>query len=297
MSLKGGAVLAAVIVLWFTACHEKKASEHSIVAIDVIPSMKLDRTAVTGNSILKIKYGWKTGPAFKPFAGEMVAKVHFVNENGVIMWQDDHPIEPSARDWKPNQTYEYERIVYVPLITKVMKISATMGLFEQNSMQKFILPGNGNTGKDKLPVAEISITPPRSPDDLPEARVRFGLGWHQLEKNPVEKTSWRWIADEAHLVLLNPGRPADLYLKGWAPSSILKSPSKLTIMHGDQIVQTFENLNGNFSLILTIDPTLFSDQSETDIKLVMEPSYIPSRIGAGTDDRTLAAMIYVCYFN
>ncbi len=297
MSVRPSLVLSAAIILLFSACHEKKASEHAMVAIDVTPSMKIDRTAVAGNSILRITYGWKTGPAFKSFTGEMFAKVHFVNDNGAIMWQDDHPIEPSARNWTPNQTYEYERIVYVPLITKNMKVTATMGLYEQNSTSKFVLPGSGDTGKDKLPVAEIAVTPPRSPDDLPEARIRFGLGWHQLEKNPVEKTSWRWIADEAHLTLMNPGRPAELYLKGWAPSSILKSPSKLTVKHNDRILQTFENLTGNFSAILAIDPTVFSDQSQTEINLVMEPSYVPSRIGAGTDDRTLAAMIYVCYFN
>lgn len=284
--------------LLFTSCQPDRSDRQTAsLVIDVQPSLRLDKNTTPGNSILRITYSWKTGASFQPFDTEMLAKVHFTNENGNILWQDDHQIEPSALKWVADGVYEYDRIVYVPLITRNTTVSVNMGLYSQASGKKFVLQSNAETGKDKIRVAELPVTPPKSPDDLPEARIRYDNGWFQLEKNASTNTSWRWISDKATLILKNPGRDAELYIKGWVPTSILKSNSKLTILHGDSILNTSEDLQNNFAVLIDVNEDLFNGKPEIELNLMVEPSYVPNEVSNTSDTRRLASMIYVCYFN
>ncbi|MBN1549996.1 hypothetical protein JW979_00945 [bacterium] len=267
------------------------------VNLAISPDISIETSRVYGNSLLHATYRWKTGTTFLPPDGSLMAKVHFTDDKGNILIQDDHSLLlQGIKDWKPDQTYDYKRIVYIPLIPRITKLDILIGVYQPDDDTRFFLEATPAV-RDKYKVGEITVYPPRNPEDLPEAKIEFGEGWHNAEFNTADKSKWRWMAGKAVCRLKNPHRNAELFLRGWIPTEDLGQPSNITILINGEPFRTYENYKGNFDILESISQSMFNDQDMIELTIETDKTYVPAEIGKNDDQRRLGIMVRIMYFN
>ena len=96
------------------------------------PSVSLSRDKVPLGSPIDITYKFVVAPDAK-FTQNYRVMVHVVDPNEELMWTDDHD-PPIADDrWKPGQTIEYTRTVFVPAYPYVGEATIQLGLYSKAS--------------------------------------------------------------------------------------------------------------------------------------------------------------------
>ncbi len=291
--------LIILLFLLISACNHpasKVTEKAHKLHLDISPSVVLDRDEVTGNSLLQVKYIWKVGKQFRSDGKNLIAKVHFVNRKGDVLWQDDHYPTPGVASWKADSTVSYSRTVYVPLIPRRAEVSLIVGLYSQYENVKMLLNGI-SAGGDKYKVAAFTVLPPRRPEDLPGVHVQYGDGWYELEKNLIARTSWRWNSGSGRCILENPHHDATLYIKGWIPTSIYKKPSKVILKINNTVFAEYADLKNNFDILNKIPESMFQGKDSLILDIITDQTHVPSQIGLGQDGRRLGLMVKTLYFN
>jgi len=63
---------------------------------------------------IEMKYRFVVGPNAPKLPDDATVFVHFLDSDGELMWTDDHQPAVPVRQWKPGQTIEYSRTMFVP---------------------------------------------------------------------------------------------------------------------------------------------------------------------------------------
>ena len=104
--------------------------------------------------------------------------VHVVDTDEKLMWTDDHDPPTPTTQWKPGQTVEYVRTVFVPVRPYIGGASIHVGLYSPTSQRRLTLSGQ-DTGQHSYNVASLEI--------LPQSEAVFTVmkdGWHSAETPP-----------------------------------------------------------------------------------------------------------------
>ena len=100
--------LAAAVL---SACQRHKPAEVN----PIVPSIKVNRTKAPLGSALEITYTWTLEPGAKKLDQNYWAFVHFLDNQEVMLFNDDHQPEPPPVSWEPGKTYSYTRTRFVPI--------------------------------------------------------------------------------------------------------------------------------------------------------------------------------------
>ncbi len=277
--------------------NENSESAQFSKTIDTSPNVTLNAHKVNGHDLLHVTYSWKTGENFQSPSRPLRVKVHFSDNNGEVYWQDDHQPDPDVESWKPGEVYEYTRVVYVPLIPRITEIKCLVGLYDPIN-PRMIYNLNGELfQKDKYTVAALTVSPPRSPEDLPGSKISFEEGWYDLERNAVTKSQHRWMSGRGICELKNPERQAEFFCEGWIPTDQLDAASTVTVtIIGKSIIQK-KTVTDEFSFYQAIPPEIFEEKDSAIMEITTDQTFIPADEGLGDDSRELGIMFKTLYFN
>lgn len=245
---------------------------------------------ITGNTLHKIDYQWQNLKPSQPLTNLMV-KVHFVNDDNRILFQDDHAL-PTEELGK-----SYSRMLLIPLIPRPQNIKMMVGLYKADSFEALFIPDKAGNYLNKLEVSAFRLDPPRYVDDLPDARITYGDGWHQKEYTPDQTDSWRWISDEAHCLLKGADRELTLYIHGWIPPEIFDEKFSLKLILGGENLGIYTDLSNDFIIKLDINEEQIRPNETEELIIQASHSFQPSEIDGSDDTRVLSAMIRQFYFN
>ena len=290
--------LIGILLVVICSCNKPKSDSENVTSyhLAVVPEVKFDKDRVYGNSLIHVTYTWKTLENFQSITQPVIVKVHFVDSDGVIFWQDDHALTPPINGWQPGENYTYERIVYVPMIPRITQISILLGLYEPDAKSLYFLQATP-VKKDWYNLGKITVSPPRSPDNLPGAKIEHLKGWYEMERNVVTKSSWIWMSDHSEMSLKNPGRDAELFMRGWIPTSVFQEPATITLKFDGKEFRTYSNVTDTFEIYEKIPVSLFEDKESMILEIDTDHSYVPAEIGASSDSRKLGLMFKNIYFN
>ena len=73
----------------------------------------LSRAKVALGSPVEVTYKFTVAPNASSLGSRRVF-VHFLDADDELMWTDDHDPPTPTADWKPGQTVEYSRTMFVP---------------------------------------------------------------------------------------------------------------------------------------------------------------------------------------
>lgn len=225
------------------------------------PSLTLSRNQVAIGSPVQLTYRFQVAPDAK-IDGDYTVFAHALTPDREQMWTDDHhPPKPTSQ-WKPGETIEYTRMVFVPNYPYVGEAAIRMGLYRGSD--RLTLAGT-DAGRKEYVVANFQI--------LPQSENIFLIdkeGWHPAEvaaDNPASE--WRWTDKRAVLSFRNPKKDATFYIEYDARVDLFTPPQVVTIKSGDAIVGTF-SANSKERTLLTFPVTAEQLGADDMAELVLE---------------------------
>jgi hypothetical protein len=251
-------------------------------------SLTLSKSQAALGSPIDMTYRFEVAPN-AAFDGRYRVFMHLLDADGVLRWSDDHDPATPTTEWKAGQVVEYTRTSFIPVVPYLGEATIRVGLYKADAADtRAPLAGPDPQGRaykvgtlQLLPQSEnifvFFSTQPHAPEFAPE--------------NPARE--WQWTKKEVVANFRNPKKDATLYLEFDARPDLFDQPQTVNVYLGTQSVATFaaDNINPVLRRIpLRADALGTGDMAE--LRLVVEPSFVPSAIGAGADTRELGIRIY-----
>jgi hypothetical protein len=278
-------VAAFALASLSAACGSSEAPEPAVAT----PTVTINHDRVPAGSPVEITYKFVVANDAK-FAEDFRVFVHVVDTDEERMWDDDHNPPIPTSQWKPGQTVEYTRTIFVPIFPYVGDATVQVGLHSVKDQHRLVLSAE-DVGQHAYRVTKFQL--------LPQTENLFTLfkeGWHPAEVAQVNATvEWQWTKKEATLAFKNPKKDAVLYLEADSPSPEL---------HGDQVVQVL--MGGQAVDQFTLPPTervlkkikLPAAQMGTadmsELQIGVDKTFIPVQVtgGASKDPRELGIRVF-----
>lgn len=286
----GKACLGLVVLgLAGTAACRKEEPEPPPVAT---PSFSVSQTRVPLGSPVEVTYKFVVEKSAPPIPEDFRVFVHFLDADNERMWTDDHEPPIPTTQWKPGQTIEYTKTMFVPVYPYQGATTVLMGLYSLKSDSRLPLAGK-NHGERSYVVGQLDLLPRTA-----GIFVMFKEGWHPAETPPDNAAvEWQWSRKDAILSVRNPKKDVTLYLHLDHPG-LLPESQQVTVTLGDQVIDSF-TLAPKQELIRK--PTITAAQLGTadvvDLKISVDKSYVPAVItnGANRDPRELGVRVFHAY--
>ncbi|MGH9373164.1 MAG: hypothetical protein ACRD15_16710 [Vicinamibacterales bacterium] len=245
------------------------------------PSLSLERDRVAIGSPVKLTYKFQVAPDAK-IDGDYLVFAHVLSPDGDQMWTDDHVPPTPTSQWKPGQTIEYSRTVFVPNYPYVGEATIRLGLYQNE--KRLVLDG-ADASRREYEVAKFQI--------LPQSENIFLVdrsGWHAAEvaaDNP--SAEWRWTERRAVTSFRNPKKDATFYLEYDARADLFTPPQQVTIKLGDQVVTTFAAESKKTTLLtFPIAAAQFGTNDMVELALEVDRTFEPR----GGDTRELGIRVF-----
>jgi hypothetical protein len=278
--LSGSLIALAVVLL--SGCSGKQENEPAVAT----PTLTFSKDRVPIGSAVTLTYKFQVAPNAS-FDKDYWVFVHVLDPEGEQMWTDDHLPPTPTRQWKPGQTIEYKRLIFVPNYPYIGAANVRLGLYDQPSGKRLVLNAPEVSRREYL-VAKIQILP--SGD---KTTLIFQDGWYPSEsdaKNP--QSEWKWAKQTATLGFKNPKKDSTLYLQYDARPDLFTPPQQVTLKIGDQLVGQF-TADQKLPTILTFPLTAAQLGTADQVELVIDVgrTFKPG----GGDPRELGIRIFNVY--
>ncbi|MBA2304889.1 MAG: hypothetical protein H0W08_19970 [Acidobacteria bacterium] len=246
------------------------------------PTVTLSKDRAALGSPLTITYKFDVAQNAS-IDGDYVVFVHVLTSDGEKMWQDDHvPPTPTSR-WKPGQTVEYTRTVFVENYPYIGEATIRLGLYNPAGKR---LPLNGTEAShQEYVVGKLNL--------VPEAENIFLLykdGWHPAEvdaSNPLAE--WQWTKKTASISFRNPKRDAVFYLEWDARTDLFTPPQQVIVKVAGQPVGTFAADSKDRTLrTFPITAAQLGSGDMAEVRLEVDRTFT----GAAADPRELGIRVY-----
>ena len=184
---------------------------------------------------IEMKYRFVVAPNAPTIAEDDTVFVHFLDTDGELMWTDDHHPPVPTSQWKPGQTIEYSRTMFVPKFPYSGDTSVVAGIYSPKSGARVPLAGQSR-GQHEYEVARFNLHP--QTDNL---YVVFKDGWHQTEVAEEQTgVEWQWSKKTATLAFRNPMRDVVFYLQCDQPVQVLGQPQHVELRIGEAVIDSFD---------------------------------------------------------
>jgi hypothetical protein len=216
------------------SCRNKAANEPPVAT----PSLTLNKDKVPIGSPVKLTYKFTVSNDAAAVSAVNAANhwvfVHVLDPTGEQLWTEDHLPPTPTSAWKPGQTIEYTRTVFVPNYPYIGEAAVRLGIYNQQTGNRLTLSAPEVSRKEYL-VAKFQLQPQSE-----NIFLIYKDGWHPIEVASDNAASeWQWTKKTATLSFKNPKRDSTFYLEYDARTDLFNPPQQVTIKIGDQTVATF----------------------------------------------------------
>jgi hypothetical protein len=276
---------AAVLSASALACGGKEPDAPPLAT----PTVTINHEKAPLGSPLDITYKFVVAPG-ATFTEDYRVMVHVVDTDEERIWGDDHNPSIPTTQWKPGQTIEYTRTIFVPVYPYVGEASIRVGLYSTTTQKRLPLAGD-HVGQLAYRVAKIQLQP--QTENLPFV---FKDGWHPAEVAEHSPTiQWQWTKKEATFTFKNPKKDAVFFLDVDNPGSVLKEPQQVQLA-----------LNGAPLSSFTVEPekqelkrfpltaAQLGQADMAELRISVDKSYIPALVPAANskDPRELGVRVF-----
>ncbi|MEO8521434.1 MAG: hypothetical protein ABI603_08730 [Acidobacteriota bacterium] len=274
------AALAALAVL--PACRRKAPEEPPVATPEVI--FQHDRVAI--GSPARITYKFTVAQN----APELIKGVdywvfsHVLDPTGEQLWTDDHAPVPPTSTWKPGQTVEYTRTVFVPNYPYIGEAVMRVGLYDRSSGRRLALTGTEASRREYI-TAKFQL--------LPQSENIFLIykdGWHPAEVAPDNAMlEWQWTKKTATISFRNPRKDCLFYLDWDARVDLFTPPQQVSVAVNGQPIGTFPaDSRDRKMLTFPITAAQLGATDMAEIVLTVDKTFAP---GSG-DPRELGIRVF-----
>lgn len=254
-----------------------------------VPSFEVTTTHVSIGSPVQATLTFSVLPN-AVFDEEYRVFLHFLRDDGTLMWTADHAPPRPTTEWRPGDTIEYTRTFLVPLYPYLGDAEVSMGLYSPEDGTRLPLDGD-HVGQQAYRVGGLTLLP--QAENIP---LRYGSGWHGLEHDAIGG-QWRWSEKVGVIRFDNPRKDALLYLnlsglEGWNDE-----PQTLTVLVGDRLADRFAIEPGDLVQEIPLSASLLGDTKEVELRLAVDRTFVPALLTNldNPDRRALGVRVLQAY--
>jgi hypothetical protein len=274
------ALLIGAVAL--TACHGQQDNDPPVAT----PTLTLNKDRVPIGSALTLTYKFVVAPDAKIDKDYWVF-VHVLDPEGEQMWTDDHLPPTPTSQWKPGQTIESQRTIFVPNYPDIGEANVRLGLYDQATGQRLALNAQDVSRREYL-VAKFQVL--ASSENI---HVIQQDGWHPNENDPKNpQNEWQWTKKTATIAFKNPKKDATLYLQYDARVDQFNPPQQVVIRNGDQTIGQFTaDAKGPTLETFPITAAQFGTADLVELTIDVDKTFSPG----GGDPRELGIRVFHVY--
>src|SRR5262245_47020111 len=125
---------ALIAALAAAGCHGKQDNEPAVAT----PSLVFSKDRAPIGSAVTLTYKFVVAPDAK-FDKDYYVFVHVLDPEGEQMWTDDHmPPTPTSK-WKPGETIEYKRTIFIQNYPYIGEANVRLGLYDLATGKRLVL--------------------------------------------------------------------------------------------------------------------------------------------------------------
>src|SRR3954471_17732364 len=212
-----------------TACRRKEAPAPPLAT----PTVVVNHEKTPLGSPVDITYKFVVANDAK-FTEDLRVMVHAVDADDELIFAFDHTPPVPTSQWKPGQTIEYTKTVFVPIYPYVGEATIQLGLHSTTTQKRMPLGGE-DAGQRAYKVGKLQLQP-----QTENVFTVFKEGWHPGEIAEHNATvEWQWTKKDATLSFKNPKKDALFYLDLDNPGSVFNEPQHVRVSLGGQVVDEF----------------------------------------------------------
>ncbi|MEQ1911366.1 MAG: hypothetical protein ABMA15_21290 [Vicinamibacterales bacterium] len=256
------------------------------------PSLTLSHNRAPAGSPLELTYKFVVAPDAK-FPEDYRVFMHVVDTDDERMWDDDHNPPIPTSQWKPGQTIEYSRTIFVPVFPYVGDATVRLGLHSVKDQRRLTLTGE-DVGQQSYVVAHMQLLP--QTDNL---FTVFKDGWHPAETGAKDQSlEWQWTKGQATLAFKNPKKDAIFYFEVDSPGKELHGAQHVSVTLGGQTVEAFDMEPDVLALHkIALPGALMGENELSELQIAVDKTFVPAVVTGGTskDPRELGIRVFHAY--
>jgi hypothetical protein len=276
-------------ILLVAGCGRTKDTETPIVT----PTVTLARPDAAIGMPVEMSYRFVVAGNAPAFAEDDTVFVHFLDRDGELMWTDDHQPSVPTRQWKPGQTIEYSRTMFVPKFPYSGETSVVVGLYSPRSGSRVPMTGQSR-GQREYQVAMFNLHP--QTDNL---YVVFKDGWHQTEvAEDASGVEWQWSKKTATLAFRNPMRNVVFSFQCDQPVQVLGAPQQVELRIGPNVIDSFSLAGGQRELRkLNLTSAQLGNGETVEVTVSVDRTFVPANMTQlkNSDSRELGIRVSRAY--
>jgi hypothetical protein len=197
------------------------------------PSITINHDRAPAASPIEITYRFMVA-SDAHFAEDFRVFVHVLDKDDERMWDDDHNPPTPTTQWKPGQTIEYTRTVFVPVFPYIGEATIQLGLHSTRDQKRQPLAGE-DAGQRAYTVGRLQLLP-----QTENLYTVFRDGWQPAEAAADNAAiEWTWTKKEATIAFKNPKKDAVFYLELDSPGPGLHGDQQVQVTAGGQVIDQF----------------------------------------------------------
>lgn len=190
-------------------------------------SVSFSRPRAALGSPIRVTYKFQVAPNAPAIDQDYRVFVHFLDSDEERLWTDDHDPSVPTSQWKPGQTVEYTRTVFIPVFPYIGDAQVRIGLYSTRDQRRLTLAGE-DAGQQSYTVATLALLPHSE-----NVFLLFKDGWHQAEVAPDNTTiEWQWSKKVGSLAFRNPKKEVLFYLHADNPAAYAEPQSVAVRVNG-----------------------------------------------------------------
>jgi hypothetical protein len=274
--------VSVVLALALAGCSGKKETEPPVAT----PTLTFSKERIPIGSAVTLTYKFVVEPG-AAFDRDYTVFVHVLDQEGEQMWTDDHPPAVPTSKWKPGETIEYKRTIFVPAYPYVGPANVRLGLYDPASGRRLVLKAEEASRREYV-VAKIQI----EPSNL-NIFVIYGPDWHAAESDVrSQQNEWKWTKKTGTFSFKNPKKDSTLYLEYDGRPDLFPAPQQVTLRIGEQVVGTL-TADSKIPKLVTVPLTAaqLGGSDQVEVIIDVDQTFKPG----GTDPRELGIRVFHIY--
>jgi hypothetical protein len=280
------AVIALALAVLSSACGSSQSTETPLATPSFVPG----RGRAPLGSPIEVTYRFVVSPDAK-FDEDYRVFVHFMDSDDELMWSDDHHPPTPTTQWKPGQTVEYKRTIFIPVYPYIGVTTVRMGMYSATQKDKRAALAGQDVGRREYKVGTVELLPQSE-----NIFVIFKDGWQQAEAaqdNPA--VMWQWTKRVATLAFKNPRKDVWFYLNLDGRPDLLSQPQDVTVSIGDQAIDTFKVSDREPVMRkVAISAAQLGSGDMVEMKIDAGQSFVPAQtpVAKSADQRELGVRVF-----
>lgn|SRR5262249_1693349 len=275
-------VFALLGAIALAGCHGKQNNDPAVAT----PSLTFNKERAAIGSAITLTYKFVVAPDAK-IDKDYFVFVHVLDPEGEQMWTDDHlPPTPTSK-WKPGETVEYKRTIFVQNYPYIGEANVRLGLYDLPTGKRLVLNAQEVSRHEYL-VAKFQIL--ASSENI---YLIYKDGWHPAEVDPKNpQVEWQWTKKTATVSFKNPKKDSTLYMQYDARLDLFNPPQQVALKIGDQTIGQFAaDSKAPALLTFPLAGAQLGTGDLVDLVIDVDKTFKPG----GTDPRELGIRIFHLY--